>query len=241
MFVLRKNGKLRLCADFQRLNGITMEDRYPLPNISESRDELSHAKIFTALDLRRAYNFISTKKGEEWKTTFRTRYGHYEYTVMPFGLTNAPATCQTLVNNVLRENLDVFVIAYLDGILIYSQNEKEHKEHVRTVLRLLQQRSLLEDPNKCKWYQEELEFLGCIVRNNGVKMSPEKIQVVKDWPAPTTVKDVAVSASGAQGIEDGTEVVLCAARNGRYTWVAVNSASAEWGVASSPKVRRGLP
>jgi transposase InsO family protein len=130
------------------------------------------------------------KEGEEWKTAFRTRYGHFEYLVMPFGLTNAPATCQELVNNVLREHLDIFVIAYLDDILIYSQNEKEHTEHVRTVLRLLQQHNLLVDPDKCKWHQEEVEFLGCIVGKNGVKMSPDKIQVVKDWPTPTTVKEV---------------------------------------------------
>jgi transposase InsO family protein len=190
MFVPKKNGKLRLCVDFRRLNEITIKNRYPLPNISELRDRLSHAKIFTALDLRGAYNLIRMKKGEEWKTAFRTRYGHYEYTVMPFGLTNAPATCQALVNNVLREHLDIFVIAYLDDILIYSRSEEEHRKHVRTVLKLLQQHSLLVDPDKCKWHQEEVEFLGCIVGKNGVKMSPEKIRVVKDWPTPTTVKEV---------------------------------------------------
>jgi hypothetical protein len=130
------------------------------------------------------------KKGEEWKTAFRTRYGYYEYTVMLFGLTNAPATCQALVNNVLREHLDIFVIAYLDDILIYSRSEEEHRKHVRTVLKLLQQHSLLVDPDKCKWHQEEVEFLGCIVGKNGVKMSSEKIRVVKDWPTPTTVKEV---------------------------------------------------
>jgi transposase InsO family protein len=190
MFVPKKNGKLRLCVDFRRLNEITIKNRYPLPNIGELRDRLCHAEVFTALDLRGAYNLIRMKEGEEWKTAFRTRYGHYEYTVMPFGLTNAPATCQALVNNVLREHLDIFVIAYLDDILIYSRNEKEHKEHVRTVLKLLQQHSLLVDPDKCKWHQEEVEFLGCIVGKNGVKMSPDKIQVVKDWPTPTTVKEV---------------------------------------------------
>jgi len=190
MFVPKKNGKLRLCVDFRRLNEITIKNRYPLPNISELRDRLSHAKIFTALDLRGAYNLIRMKEGEEWKTAFRTRYGHYEYTVMPFGLTNAPATCQALVNNVLREHLDIFVIAYLDDILIYSQDEKEHKEHVRTVLTLLQQHNLLVDPDKCKWHQEEVEFLGCLVGKDGVKMSPEKIRVVKEWPIPTTVKEI---------------------------------------------------
>jgi hypothetical protein len=93
MFVPKKNGKLRLCVDFWKLNDMTIKNRYPLPNISELRDRLAYAKIFTVLDLRGAYNLIRMKEGEEWKTAFRTRYGHYEYTVMPFGLTNALATC----------------------------------------------------------------------------------------------------------------------------------------------------
>jgi transposase InsO family protein len=190
LFVPKKNGDLRPCIDYRKLNEITVKNRYPLPNIGELRDRLAHAEIFTALDLRGAYNLIRIKEGEEWKTAFRTRYGHFEYLVMPFGLTNAPATCQELINNVLREHLDIFVIAYLDDILIYSQNEKEHKEHVRTILTLLQQHSLLVDPDKCNWHQEEVEFLGCIVGKNGVKMSPDKIQVVKDWPTPKTVKEI---------------------------------------------------
>ena len=190
MFVPKKNGKLRPCIDFRKLNDITVKNRYPLPNISELRDRLAHAEIFTALDLRGAYNLIRMKKGEEWKTAFRTRYGHYEYTVMPFGLTNAPATCQALINNVLREHLDIFVIAYLDDILIYSKNEEEHKEHVHKVLTLLQRHALAVDPDKCKWHQEEVEFLGCMVGKNGVRMSEDKIKVVKEWPTPTTVKEI---------------------------------------------------
>jgi hypothetical protein len=190
LFIPKKNGKLRPCIDYRKLNDMTIKNRYPLPNIGELRDRLAHAEIFTTLDLRGAYNLIRMKEGEEWKTAFRTRYGHFEYLVMPFGLTNAPATCQELVNNVLREHLDIFVIAYLDDILIYSQNAKEHKEHVQTVLQLLQRHNLLVDPDKCNWHQEEVEFLGCIVGKNGFKMSPDKIQVVKDWPTPTTVKEV---------------------------------------------------
>jgi transposase InsO family protein len=190
LFVPKKNGKLRPCIDFRKLNDITVKNRYPLPNIKELRDRLSHAQIFTALDLRGAYNLIRMKEGHEWKTAFRTRYGHYEYLVMPFGLTNAPAVCQELINNVLREHLDIFVIAYLDDILIYSENEREHIGHVKTVLTLLQQHALLVDPDKCKWHQEEVEFLGHIVGKHGVKMSPDKIEVVKNWPTPTTVKEI---------------------------------------------------
>jgi transposase InsO family protein len=190
LFVPKKNGKLRPCIDYRKLNDMTIKNRYPLPNIGELRDRLAHANVFTALDLRGAYNLIRMKEGEEWKTAFRTRYGLFEYLVMPFGLTNAPATCQELMNNVLREHLDIFVIVYLDDILIYSTDEKEHEQHVRTVLRLLQANDLMVDPDKCKWHQEEVEFLGCMVGKNGVRMSEDKIQVVKTWPTPTTVKEI---------------------------------------------------
>jgi hypothetical protein len=93
MFVPKKNRKLRLCVDFQKLNDITIKNQYPLLNIRELQDQLSYTEIFTALDLQGAYNLIRMKEGEEWKTAFRTQYSYYKYTVMLFGLTNAPATC----------------------------------------------------------------------------------------------------------------------------------------------------
>jgi hypothetical protein len=126
-----------MCVDYRKLNDITIKNRYPLPNITELRDQLSRAKIFTAMDLRDGYHLIRIKLGDEWKTAFRTRYGHFEYTVMLFRLTNALAIFQELINNVLRAHLDIFVVAYLDDILVYSENEEDYVEHVRTVLRCL--------------------------------------------------------------------------------------------------------
>jgi hypothetical protein len=190
LFVPKKNGPPRMCVDYRKLNDITVKNRYPLPNITELRDRLSRAKVFTALDLRDGYHLIRIKKGEEWKTAFRTRYGHYEYTVMPFGLTNAPATFQELINNVLRAHLDIFVIAYLDDILVYSENMEDHVEHVRTVLRCLDQFNLRLKPEKCEFHKDEVAFLGYIVGANGVRMSEDKIKVVKEWPQPKTVKEI---------------------------------------------------
>jgi transposase InsO family protein len=190
MFVPKKDGKLRPCIDFRKLNEITIKNRYPLPNISELQDRLAGARYFTALDLRGAYNLIRMKEGEEWKTAFRTRYGLYEYLVMPFGLTNAPATCQELVNNVLRTHLDQTVVAYLDDILVYSKTLEEHITHVTEVLECLKKADLQLKPEKCEWHKEEVEFLGYIVGRHGVKMSPTKIEVVKSWQTPTTVKQI---------------------------------------------------
>jgi hypothetical protein len=189
-FVDKKDGGDRPVVDYRRLNDMTTKNRYPLPKISELQDRLAKAKIFTKLDLRAAYNLIRMKKGEEWKTAFRTRYGHYEYQVMPMGLSNAPATCQALVNNTLREYLDIFVVAYLDDILIYSVKPEDHVEHVRKVLRALDQAHLKLKPEKCEFHRDEVEFLGFMVGSQGMRMSPEKIQTIIDWPTPTTVKGV---------------------------------------------------
>ena len=117
---------------YMQLNNITIKDRYALPLINELHDRFRGAKVFSKLDLRGAYNLIRIKAREEWKTAFRTRYGLFEYRVMPFSLTNAPASCQRLMNETLHEYLDIFVTVYLDDILIYSENEKEHVEHVKT-------------------------------------------------------------------------------------------------------------
>ena len=110
LFVKKKDGSLRLCVDYRALNDITIKDRYPLPRIEETLNQIRGARYFTRLDLRSVYNLIRIKDGDEGKTAFRTRYGLFEFLVMPFGLTNAPATCQRFVNDTLREFLDVFCI-----------------------------------------------------------------------------------------------------------------------------------
>lgn len=112
--------------DYRALNDITIKDRYPLPWIDELRDRLRKAKYFTKLDLRDGYHLIRIKEGEEWKTAWRSRFGLFEYLVMPFGLTNAPATFQAIINDTLREYLDVFCTVYLDDILIYSETLEEY-------------------------------------------------------------------------------------------------------------------
>jgi len=130
------------------------------------------------------------KAGEEWKTAFRTRYGMYKYQVMPFGLTNAPATMQRLVNDILHKDLDIFVIAYLDDILIFSETESEHIQHIKTVLKKLRAKGLRLKPEKCKWHQTKLRFLGFIIRQHGIQMDLAKSEVIIDWPRPRIVKEI---------------------------------------------------
>lgn len=182
LFVPKKNGKLRLCVDYRQLNDITIKNCYPLPLIGEFRDMLYQAQWFTTLDLKGAYNLIRIKEGEKWKTAFRTRREHYKYLVMPFGLTNAPATFQTIINHVFRECLDIFVVIYLDDILVFSKTLEEHKQHVHTVLQKLQDAKLLIEPEKCLFYSKQVNFLGYIIAPGEIRMEKSKIQAVKEWP-----------------------------------------------------------
>jgi RNase H-like domain found in reverse transcriptase/Reverse transcriptase (RNA-dependent DNA polymerase)/Integrase zinc binding domain/Chromo (CHRromatin Organisation MOdifier) domain/Retroviral aspartyl protease len=190
LFVPKKNGKLRLCVDYRHLNDNTIKNRYPLPLIPELRDRLHGANWFTALDLKGAYNLIRIKEGEEWKTAFRTRYGLYEYLVMPFGLTNAPASFQTMINSVLKDYLDDFVIVYLDDILIFSKTIEEHKEHVHQVLRKLREAKLLVEPAKSEFHTQRVKYLGYIIEPGKIGMDPDKIKAIKEWPEPKNVTDV---------------------------------------------------
>ncbi|KAF8831748.1 hypothetical protein HHX47_DHR1001045 [Lentinula edodes] len=190
LFVPKKDGKLRLCVDFRGLNRITKKDRYPLPLISDLLDAPKRAKIYTKLDLAHAYHLVRIAEGDEWKTTFRTRYGSYEWKVMPFGLTNAPAAFQRFVNDIFSDMLDVCVIVYLDDILIYSDTPEEHREHVKEVLRRLRKHRLYANPEKCEFNMDTVEYLGYILSPDGLTMSKEKVQTVLEWPVPRKVKDI---------------------------------------------------
>jgi len=161
--------------DYRGLNKVTIKNRYLLPLISRLLDQLGQAKIHTKIDLRGAYNLIRIKEGDEWKTTFRTRYGHFEYNVMPFGLTNAPAIFQHLMNDVFQEFLDDFVVYYLDDILVFSKNEEEHINHVRLVLEKLRTTRLYAKLEKCVFHQPQVEFLAYIISREGLSMDPKKI------------------------------------------------------------------
>lgn len=128
--------------------------------------------------------------GEEWKTAFRCRYGLFEYTVMPFGLCNAPGTFQHYMNNTFREFLDKFLVVYLDDFLIYSTNLRDHRKHVRMVLEKLREAELFLKPSNCQFHLQEVEFLGYVISEKGIKMDPAKVDSVTSWPTPKSPHDV---------------------------------------------------
>ena len=126
LFVKKKSRELWFCIDYCSLNRISKKDRYPLPLLSDLLDTLKKARVYTKIDLRHAYHLVRIADGEEWKTTFRTRYGSFEWLVVPFGLTNTPATFQRFMNDIFHDLLDVCVVVYLDDILIYSEDMSQH-------------------------------------------------------------------------------------------------------------------
>jgi Reverse transcriptase (RNA-dependent DNA polymerase) len=135
-FIPKKDSEeLRLCVDFHNLNSVTIKDQYPIPLISDLQECTAGSRWYTKIDLKEAYYLIRIKEGYEWKTTFWMRYGQYEYLVLPFGLTNTPATFQRLINEILHEYLDDFVIAYLDDIMISIDKGREH--HLRQIRKVL--------------------------------------------------------------------------------------------------------
>jgi hypothetical protein len=142
LFVKKKDGTLRLCIDFRKLNKVTVKNKYPLPRIDDLFDQLKYAKIFFKIDLRSGYHQVRIKEEDINKTAFRTRYGHYEFTVVPFGLSNAPVVFMCLMNGIFREYLDNFVIVFLDEILIYSKSKEEHEKYLRMVLKVLREHHL---------------------------------------------------------------------------------------------------
>ncbi|MBW0527252.1 hypothetical protein O181_066967, partial [Austropuccinia psidii MF-1] len=149
---------------------------------------LNGSTIFSKMDLCGAYNLLRIKEGDEHLTAFRTKYGIYEYLVMPFGLTNAPASFQNLVNDIFADFLDVFVVVYLDDIMVFSSSEEEHVKHVASVLQGLRDNNLFAKASKCVFHPSSVEYLGYFSSSDGVKMDSSKVQQILNWPQPKNIK-----------------------------------------------------
>jgi hypothetical protein len=188
--VNKKYESLRLCVDYGPLNAVTIKNKYPLPRIDVLFDQLVGTKVFSKIDLRSSYHQIKIRASDILKTTFSTRYGLYEYLVMFFGLTNAPAYFMYLMNSVFMPKLDKFVVVFIDDILIYSRNEREHTKHLHTVLQRLCDHQLYAKLSKCDFWLREINFLGHTISPDGISLDPNKVQEVMNWKPPTTVRQI---------------------------------------------------
>ncbi len=191
MFLVEKpDGGKRMVIDYRALNAATTRNRYPLPRVDELFDQLQGARYFSKLDLRTGYWQIRIAAEDVPKTAFTSRHGHFEWLVLPMGLTNAPAEFMMLMENTFREELNKFVLVFLDDILVYSRTLEEHEQHLRQVLQRLREKKLYAKLSKCCFFHQEVEFLGHFVGRAGVRMVEGKVAAVERWPTPTTQKEV---------------------------------------------------
>ena len=190
LFFVRHNNQLRAVVDYRALNQITKKNSAPLPRPDEMFDRLGDAKFFSKLDLKVGFHQIRVKPEDIEKTAFKTKYGHFEYLVMPMGLCNAPATFQALMNRLFYDCIDIFLVVYMDDLLIFSNTREDHLRHVEVVLSRLKKEKLYVAPKKCSFMEEETEFLGMIVGRNGLRVNPAKIAVIQTWPRPTTLTEL---------------------------------------------------
>ncbi|GJU74529.1 putative reverse transcriptase domain-containing protein [Tanacetum coccineum] len=167
LFIKKKDGSFRMCIDYRDLNKLTVKNRYPLPRIDDLFDQLQGSSIYLKIDLRSGYHQLRVREQDIPKMAFRTRYGYYEFQVMPFGLTNAHAVFMDLMNRVCKPYLYKFVIVFIDDILIYSRDEKEHEEHLNVILELLKKEKF-----------------------RGIHVDPAKIESIKDWVSPKTPMEI---------------------------------------------------
>jgi transposase InsO family protein len=190
VIVKKKDGSPRVCVDYRALNDLTVKNKYPLPLMEELFDRVQGAKFFSTLDLMDGFYQIRLPDEDCEKTAFRTAFGSYEYTVLPMGLCNAPSTFMQLMNETFRDLLNKSVLCFLDDILIFSKTREEHLAHIREVLERLREAKLYGKLRKCEFMREEVSFLGHRIGAKGLAVCPDKIEAVRDWPAPRNPGDV---------------------------------------------------
>jgi hypothetical protein len=190
ILVKNKDETWQLCIDYRALNKIRVRNWYPIPRIDDLLDQLKGAKFFSKIDLKYGYHQVPIEPNDVWKTIFKSKEGLFEWLVIPFGLTNAPITFMRLMDDVLRPFTNSFVVVYLDDILIFNKTWEEHMQHIQQVLSTLWQHKLYANLEKLSFGMNRVQYLGYIVDENGVHVDPTNIQVIHDWPSPTTLTEL---------------------------------------------------
>lgn len=190
VLVTKKDGSIRFCIDYRRINRITRKDVYPMPRIDDALDTLRGASHFSSLDLRSGYWQIPMAEADKEKTAFATPDGLFEFNVMPFGLCNAPATFERMMDSVLRGLRWKICLCYLDDIVVFAPNFSEHIERLGDIFRCLTKAGLQLNSKKCKFGYDQIKVLGHVVSREGIAPDPEKVKAVSSFPQPTTLKDL---------------------------------------------------
>ncbi|MBW0506055.1 hypothetical protein O181_045770 [Austropuccinia psidii MF-1] len=188
LFVEKKDGGLCLCVDYCKPYAVTRKNRYPVAPMKQLLTIFNGSTIFSKIDMRGTYNLLKIKEGHEHLTAFRTKYGSYEYLVIPFGLTNAPDCFHNLVNDIFSNFLHIFVVVYLDDIMVFSSSEEENVKHVASVLQRLRDNNLFVKASKCVFHASGVEYFGYVVSSDGLKMDSSKVQKILNWAQPKNIK-----------------------------------------------------
>lgn len=184
------SSELRMVIDYRALNAVTNTIASPLPPIDTLLTMIAGAKLFSTLDLSKAYHQCKLVESDIPKTAFKTPFGHYEYLTLSFGLKNAPSRFQAMMNNLFRPYLNKFVLIYLDDICIISKTPEEHEKHLRLVLDVLKENNLTCNVKKCNLNQSELLYVGHIISADGIKTDPTKIKAIIQYPRPSDTRGV---------------------------------------------------
>ncbi len=190
VLVKKKDGGMRFCIDYRKLNDVTHKDSYPLPRIDDSVEALAGARWFSALDLKSGYWQVEMDETDKEKTAFSIGSGLWQFTVMPFGLSNAPATFERLMEQVLAGLPLTTALVYLDDVLVAGRSFSEHLTHLHAVLQRFREASLKLNPKKCFLFQLQVKYLGHVVSQQGISTDPDKVQAIKTWATPTSAKEV---------------------------------------------------
>ena len=192
-FNKKPDRRFCLCVNYWGLNNIIIKNQYLLFLIDKLLDQLGQVRRFIQLDLTNTYYQIRICESDKQKTAFQTRYKHFKYQVMPFSLSNTPAIFQRYVNKILAEKLDVFVIIYLNDILIYTEDPGQlHVEVIYQILDQLQKYSLFANLKKCYFHQDKVRFLEYVVSFKSISMEAKKIEIIKEWPESKSIRDIQV-------------------------------------------------
>lgn len=182
--------KRRMVIDFSKLNSHTITDRYPMPDISMTLQNLGNAKIFSTIDLESGFHQILIKESDREKTAFSINGAKYEFIRMPFGLKNAPSIFQRCVDDILRPYIGKFAYVYIDDVLIFSNSPEEHIEHIETIINALHSANMKISSEKSHFFKNRIEFLGHIIKNGRITVDPQKIEAMQNYPIPKTLKEL---------------------------------------------------
>ncbi|TKR72015.1 hypothetical protein L596_019538 [Steinernema carpocapsae] len=190
VLVRKKDGAIRMCVDYRKLNSVTIKDAFPIPKINDLLMSFSNKKYFSTFDLHSGYWQIRMEGDSIEKTAFTTPVGLYEFTVMLFGLTNAVATFQRFIESLFDDLLHNFVYVYVDDILVASETWEDHKNHVAEVLKRIKRAGLRLKAKKCCFARENVSFLGYVLTREGIKIDPSKVAPVREYPEPQNLREL---------------------------------------------------